>query len=367
MNSTDLKILEQAVLARLGSVDVPTLADDVMLLSKSFTEGRDDLPREYLRESANLRAYVAGFLLINAAKVLHCLDEAAELGLIPAKEGYRILDLGCGPGTASLAASIFFSRRFPDSSVEFVGVERSDAALAEAGNIFQAIGNARHRFKGMTGEIGEVDPPSGRFDVVIAANVLNEIGSDDRSLELCRCVINDRLAADGVFVIVDSALRETTRPLMNLRDELSAEGALPLAPCLHGCACPMLLANERDWCHFYIEWERPSLIEKLDSLTGLDHRLIRMAYLLLVRNGAEGEERRAGNFRVVSSPLVSKGKRELFLCGAEGLLVRAMRQDKHASGENSDFELARRGDVVSTRAGERILASDPFEIVRKWQ
>ncbi|HPM41337.1 MAG TPA: small ribosomal subunit Rsm22 family protein [bacterium] len=367
MNSTDLHVLEQAILTRLGSADLPTLAEDVLLLSKSFTEGRDELPYDYLAYPRNLRAYVAGFLLTNAAKVLHCLDEAFELGLISVKRSFRVLDLGCGPGTASLAASMFFSKRFPDSSVEFVGVERSGAALAEAEEIFQAIGSAGHRFEGMTGDIGEIDFPSGRFDVVLAANVLNEIGFDDRSLRLCRGVLNDRLAPGGLFIVVDPALKETTRPLMKLRDELSAEGASPLAPCLHGRACPMLAANERDWCHFYVEWERPALIERIDSLTGLDHRHLKMAYLIFAKRGEGSLEHRAGSCRVVSSPLVSKGKRELFLCGSDGRLVRAMRQDKHASEQNRGFELARRGDVVSTKAGEKILPSDSFEIVREWQ
>ncbi len=51
-------------------------------------------------------------------------------------------------------------------------------------------------------------------------------------------------------------------------------------------------------------------------------------------------------FRVVSEPLVSKGKIEFYLCGAgAGKLV--MRQDKDATPGNEPFGPLQRGDLVS--------------------
>ena len=367
MISTCLEILERKIIEHIGPAAVSALADDVTRLSASFTEERDELPHEYLDDPRSLRAYLAGFLLTNAAKVLHCLEEAFETGLIPAGNFFRILDLGCGPGTASLAASLYLSSRFPSVRVEFTGVDRSGAALAEADRLFQRIGSVRHRFKGCAGKIDADRPSDGLFDIVIAANVLNEFRGRETPLKLCRGILGNRLLPGGLLVVIDPALKKTTRPLMELRDELASESAVPLSPCLHGRACPMLSANERDWCHFYLEWQRPRLIEQLDSLTGLDHRLIKMAYLILANKGEGNRERGAGIYRVVSSPIVSKGKRELVLCGSDGTLVRAMRQNKHASESNEGFELARRGDIVSMGASGKLLPGDSFDVVRRWQ
>jgi hypothetical protein len=60
--------------------------------------------------------------------------------------------------------------------------------------------------------------------------------------------------------------------------------------------------------------------------------------------------------RVVSSPIVTKGKRELFLCGevatASGELVparvRGMRLNRDASPTNAPWDDAARGDLLVT-------------------
>ena len=371
MTSTLLQKLEHAIIEDLGDSDIEMLASAVMRLSDAFTHGRAELALRYLDDPLNRRAYIAGFLLTNAAKVFHCLDELAVLDLLPLKGPVDVLDLGCGPGTASLATSLFFAERVPDAHLNLVAVEQSAAALGDAVRLLGLIAGGAKSFlplEGLAGrELLDRNLSGRRFDIVIAANVFNEFESEGEAADTARALLDEYTKENGLIIIIDPALRETTRPMMKLRDELVKAGVRVLAPCLNESPCPMLAANERDWCHFYVEWDCPKLIERIDCLTGLDHRYIKMAYLMLAREGSGNGGRVSKEFRVVSSPLVSKGKRELLLCGSDGKLVRAMRQDKHASEANRGFELARRGDVVSFGAERKILPSDSFDVVRRWR
>lgn len=71
-------------------------------------------------------------------------------------------------------------------------------------------------------------------------------------------------------------------------------------------------------------------------------------------------------WRVVSSPLVSKGKRELWLCGENGELRKVRRTDRDATAENADFDRAVRGDVVQCAAIDRIRKEDAFLLAFRW-
>jgi hypothetical protein len=142
---------------------------------------------------------------------------------------------------------------------------------------------------------------------------------------------------------------------MELRDEIvSEELGVLYAPCLHQAACPMLAANDRDWCHAYIPWDRPAWIEKIDRLAAIRKEYLKCSYLLLGRQ--EPEARAPDLWRVVSGPLNSKGKSERLLCGEAALpeLLRAVRLDKDASMANEDFGYLERGDLLRMAKTTRV-------------
>ena len=345
--------------------DPKSIATAAKELSISFTSDRGGFTSDYFKDRASIVPYVAAFMIPNAAKVIHCFLQMEEAGLFADRDSISVLDIGAGPGTSILAASIFFSSRYPQTEVSFAGIERSGAALLEAHDLFKSVAPSNHSFESATkgiapGALGSIMRDH-RFDIVIAANVLNEL-SHENAFGLCRDIVFDHLSDDGALLIIDPALRETTRPLMELRNRLISEGFAYIAgPCLHQKACPMLAANDRDWCHFYIDWECPEYLEELDRLSGMSHKHLKMAYFVFRRDPriTNHESRR---WRVVSSPLVSKGKRELVLCGDNGELLKAARLDRNGSDANMDFERAKRGDVVRCDPKEKLSKDDAFSI-----
>jgi len=170
------------------------IAETAKGMSIAFTSERGRIERDYFADESSPDAYIAAFLVPNAAKTIQCLLEMDAMGLIPRKEAVDVLDIGTGPGTSILAASIFFSRRYPDTAVRFAGIERSREALLAAHELFKIIAPPNHHFESATKEIspGELKAimRGHRFDISIAANVLNELSSDD-ACDLCQDIISD--------------------------------------------------------------------------------------------------------------------------------------------------------------------------------
>jgi ribosomal protein RSM22 (predicted rRNA methylase) len=190
----------------------------------------------------------------------------------------------------------------------------------------------------------------GPFDVIILSNVLNELFVHDpqragHRTALLSGVLERLLAPAGSCIIIEPALRETSRGLLEVRDSVIAKGFHVYSPCLGNAACPAR-ANPKDWCHEDIPWEPPALVREIDRLTGLRKDSLKFSYLVLRRDClslADVCGREA--CRVVSEPLASKGKMEFYVCGAEGRKLMT-RLDKDATTQNKDFEKLRRGNVV---------------------
>lgn len=292
-------------------------AEGVRQLSDMFNGITPHRPG-YLASRPLRRAYVHYYLPVNAEKVARVLAELATYA--PFARPPRVLDFGCGPGTAALALLL----RHPVRDLTLVDVV--DEAVDDARFLCGSLGvEAR----------GLAEPPPGeKFDLVLAANVLAET---ERPLE-------DLVADDGHLVILEPALRTTTRKLMERRDRLAARGFRIAAPCLRAPACPML---ERDdlWCHQDVPWPRPGPVAEIDRRLGLLKETLKYSYLVVTRTGRALADR-PGSHRVVSNLHREKGKAWAWLCGRDGPLCRTEVLTRHRSPETADFFHADRGDVL---------------------
>lgn len=332
--------------------DFKRLAKGALQLSEAFTQGRSELPKNYFNLKEARSGYLLYFTLTNFAKTFHCLKQAAPF--LSTGGPLRILDVGAGPGTAALACSSFFS----DRPLEIVCLEQNKGILEDAKNLFEKWKNPNHRTHFQCASFPTF--VKGSFDLIIAANFLNELGNVGHQRRAAEMLLK-HLNPNGLLIIIDPALQKTTRTLMALRDQLlSAKACIVLAPCLHQANCPMLAANQRDWCHFYIDWECPKIIRAVDKLIGNKHDYLKMAYLILQKEAPSPQPSPSRGegvqpWRVVSSPLITKGKRELILCGGFGVLKKIRRLDKEAAHIHDDFNTLSRGDIVQAEATVTLL------------
>ena len=337
-------------------------ASNVIRLSELLTKGRKTLKPSYLKDKDLRDAYIHYYVPVNMYKILVPLRELAiHPSRIFEKEMVRVLDLGSGPGTAILGILDFFSSRGKRPYLKFTAVDPISENLLETERLFKLFiekGNADASLLTIKSTIEKsnslADSP---FDIITLSNVLSEIAHHynqkiRRRINLLKTIINRSLTHDGSCIIIEPALRDTSREMLEVRNGLVEEGLNIYSPCLMNEMCPAL-TNPADWCHEDIPWEPPEIIKEIDRITGLRKDSLKFSYLIIrkdslsIRDIYDNKSFRGNNsFRVVSEPLISKGKLEFYICGTGGRRL-IVRLDKDSSMTNKPFETLRRGDIVS--------------------
>lgn len=343
--------------------EIEALAPHVLKLSTLLTKEREAIPASYLADPRLREAYTAYFLPANLHKIHLPLSELDKhpSGLLK-KERLQILDIGTGPGTAILGTLDFLIGREAATFLQFTAVDPVPENLRIAQELFVEALRAAPGRAGMTtihsslecrGEKNFAPTlPQGKvFDMIILSNSLNEIArnSADRPgarAAMLRNLLTGHMADDGCCVIIEPALRETSRELLQVRDMLLSEGFGIYSPCLCAAPCPAL-EHAKDWCHEDIPWEPPAVIQELDRLTGLRKDSLKFSYMVIRKDRHTLTDLfPAGAWRVVSEPLLSKGKLEMYVCGAGGRKI-AMRLDRDRSPANAAFDSLARGSLVA--------------------
>ncbi len=330
------------------------LVDAIRQRSIAYTRDRDRLGQ--LGGEADLAARALFFGVADAAKVMIPLAELAARGKLPDSDPVRILAAGAGTGAMSFGAAAALDR-----PVDVVAVDRDGPALGVFEQAFRVAGRGRLRI--VRADVDEPRWGGGRFDLVLAGSLFNEI-LEERHVALARDLLG-ALDGGGAVVILEPALRETARALHRLRDALIDTGdAHVFAPCVRRTTpCPML-ADDSDWCHEDRPVQLPPRAARLAAATGLRGRGLKFAYLVLRREPAAladvPEGRRA--LRVVSQVNRPKGKVEAYGCGDGGRSrIRLLR--RHRSDANRAFERAARGDVLLLGDSDELSADDRVERV----
>ncbi len=318
--------------------------------SRRYTSDRALLAQPAADPVADLAARALFFGVADAAKISVPLGELADRGLLPATAPLAICDLGAGAGAMTLGAAAFLADTGRVLDLDVTAIDRDAAALAvleTAARHLAAALRGRIAIHRRAGDLARAELGRDTFDLVLAGTVLNELPDHAARLELVIRALA-ALRPDGALVLVEPALRDTTRDLHALRDDLLARRAAHVfAPCTHAVTpCPAL-ADPRDWCHEDRPLTLPPRAAQVATVTGLRDDGMKFSYLVL-RRGAEplapAPPGRAA-LRIVSQPTRLKGRRECIACGAGGwATVRLLR--RHRDDVNRAFERARRGDVV---------------------
>ncbi len=349
------------------------LAQAVVNLSRLFTTSRPSLPGRYLDDPAHATAYLSYFLPVNLSKVQVLLDELPNDSSHETPDRpMAVLDLGCGPGTGSLALLDWLWHRSPEQakSVSVLAADASHVSLQSAKRLWEAYcsevgipnaglrcveGNLEHPLKG---DLGKQIVRGRPYDLIILANCLNELFStaSDPFAEQAMVVgqLLPFLAPHGTLMIVEPALRQTARALHQMRNHLLKQGLCTVySPCLHEAACPAL-DHPDDWCHEERPWQTPPAIAALDQEVGFIKDALKFSYLLLRTDGRTIVTRSPQMFRVVSELRELKGEKRAWLCNETGR-PEVGRLDRKASPHNAAVDSWHRGAIVQI---ERIVRKE---------
>lgn len=246
-------------------------------LSDLFTDARPRQLPDYLAHAKYRSSYLLYFLPLQAAKfiALFGLHKAAlEAALAQAEKTgtLRIVDLGAGPATASIALLLFLlssKNKFPEK-VEFILFDQNASILKDGEKLLNRIAESFPKTRGKVSvrlAVGDLwktlllekDPVS----LTLFGHTLNEYmpmrdGQPDprpfsHLLELTK--------SGGGVLWAEPAARQPSQMLSQLRDFLLEEKLIEetperiWGPCLHAGRCPMAIG--RDWCHFSISGKVP--------------------------------------------------------------------------------------------------------------
>ena len=223
----------------------------------------------------------------------------------------RVLDLGAGTGAVSQLV------RAKWQSAEIVAVDKVGGPGVVRADVTRGIRPASVQ---------------GRFDLIVAAHLLNELALDeDGRARLVLGWCRDLLEEQGACILLEPALRETSRGLLAVRDRLIAAGLFVVAPCLWAGPCPAL-TRERDFCHMSA------------GAIAQGRSRVDFSYLLLRKQGAPATD--TSHFRVVSDLMKDKGRLRLFACGPSGRWL-VTRLDRDHAPNNQLLDQVERGAVIS--------------------
>jgi len=307
---------------------------------------------------------------VNLSKIQVLLDEFLTETIVGEEQAVRrVLDLGSGPGTGGLAVLDWLYQRNPELArrLAVMAVDSSGQALQQADEIWNSycreadivgatftvcVGNLERSVKEPWRDRAK---DRGPFDLIILANCLNELfaAAVDPIFSRARLVADllRLLKPHGAMMLVEPALRETSRALHQVRDRLLQEQRCTIySPCLHERNCPALV-NPDDWCHEERPWDVPACILEIDQEVGFIKDALKFSYLLLRIDGRTIVRRQPDVYRVVSELREFKGEKRAWLCNELGRQD-VGRLDRNASSENAAVDDWHRGAIVQI---ERIV------------
>ena len=262
-------------------------------------------------------AYVAARMPATFAAVSAALHETMKR--CPDFEPASLIDVGAGPGTASLAASGMLPKlqhvTLLDHNAAFLALAREIGSQSPAAAIRMAT-------------IEEADitrlGPAQNADLVIAAYSMVEL----RAEALTSFTLSLWQACEGVLLIVEPGTPVGYRNLMMARHALIEAGAFIAAPCPGSVGCPLVAP---DWCHFSQRLSRTKMhIQAKGASVPFEDE--KFSYVAVSRQPPH----RTAN-RILSPPLENKAGLTLKLCTSAGLSIEVL-----PSRDRQRFKAARK-------------------------
>ncbi len=289
--------LSAAIEARLEGRPRAALQESARRLSEAYRARRPT--QEAIRDETDALAYALTRMPATYAASMAALERLAKMR--PKFAPMSLLDVGCGIGAATYAASTLWLE-ISDATL----LDRSRAFLALARDIacdsgFEAL--ARASF--IDADLTRLPSPAVQYELVVASYALTEL-ADDAHAKLADALW--ARTSDALVIVEPGTPRDYAR-LLQVRARLIELGATILAPCPHNAPCPL---TAPDWCHFSVRLPRRRA-----------HRLLKeaqapfedekFAYLIASRTGTPAPS------RIIAPPRAGKGGIMLKLCTGAGV------------------------------------------------
>lgn len=266
--------------------------------AEDIRKSAEDLSRAY-RARSGIRASLsqldrAAYVAVRFPSTFAVADAVWDetLRSVEASEIKSVLDVGAGPGTASLALAARID------GVAYTYIERDGGWRETAERLAQAIGaSTTFRIAALTPSLNV--PP---HDVVVASYSLGELTAADQAAVLPALW----KSATTALIIIEPGTPVGFDTVRNAREWALGQGAHAAAPCTHDAACPM---SKEDWCHRPVRVTR-SAAHRTAKHGTLGYEDEKFSYVVLTKSPVA----RSATGRIVRKPMLKKGHVHLDLC-----------------------------------------------------
>lgn len=273
----------------------------------SLRKAREALSRNYkeggvspFSDEARRLVYLGARMPATFAAVVKVLQNITLKG--------HLLDLGAGPGTATMAAMALF----PDLE-KITLVEQNREAIALGQSLFP-LDHAAWLNQSLS-------QPLPKADAAILSYVIGELSSPEKVVENCWNAVD-------LLIIIEPGTPKAFQLMKKVRELLLKKEGQIVAPCPHALACP------NDWCHFSARVER-SRIHRLLKDGSLGHEDEKFCYLIVSKQRST-----PCSNRIIRHPMKQTGHVRLSLCTKDGTLIEKTisRKDKATYRASRDAE-----------------------------
>jgi ribosomal protein RSM22 (predicted rRNA methylase) len=236
-------------------------------MSMKFTVKRDKI-QEYVLDENSVSAYAAFYLPTNIPK-LHFLLSKLKKETLDDLIKRPFIDVGCGPGTFSLAMSLLFEKTPP----EIIAIDSSRLMLDQTKKMLEGFFPSANLVTTQKYHQKKND------SVLFFGHSINEFGAN-KALDLIATI-------DPEYVLwIEPATSEFFLELKKMRESLSSHFDI-LYPCPTNSACPS------SWCHQVLRTTHDQSLERISQLVSLDRKILPIATMVLKRKSSEYKSNQA--------------------------------------------------------------------------
>jgi hypothetical protein len=315
-----------------GPLDVQFFSRGIIELSELFTEERPRHLPAYFQHARFRSAYLLYFLPLQAAKFLTLFSTnpaPLHAALRHGKDNgsVRIIDLGSGPGTGSLAVLMWLlgQKNLDIPPIHFEWFDTNSQIMADGQALLETLCTHFPKLRSRVSVRTHVMPwwkaPSVVHDktsLILMGHLMNESSQTPKE-----AVMEEHRVADlalrpiarlfekmdgGGALMLEPAARNSSQQLSKLRDRvflkkiLNTEPSAIWGPCLHAQSCP--LASGRDWCHFSVPVRIPGhWFKEFSKALGSERQWVKFSYVWFAGKDFHSKSSKSSDRRVISDPM----------------------------------------------------------------
>ncbi|HJJ48144.1 MAG TPA: methyltransferase domain-containing protein [Methanocorpusculum sp.] len=183
-------------------------------------------------------AYLAYQMPGYVHEVSELFANLVSAGLI--RKHIRILDIGCGPGTVSVAVSRVLDA-VSEMTADITSVEPAEPFRDAFVKIVPALVSDKVKAPRPLALDITKEIPDGEFDLIFLANMINELPLAEAGKEDLIMRLSEHLVPDGNIVLIEPADLENATALRTVSRGVKRRGLTIYAPCndIRGVPCPV--------------------------------------------------------------------------------------------------------------------------------